>query len=113
MHELEIMKSIVNTVQDHSRKSNAQEVLKVVLIVGRLSGVVPEALEFCFDICIKGTLLEGAQLEIQRVPSLGLCKECGKEFDLLENNFSCSRCGKENWEMISGRELIIKNLEVI
>ncbi|HLA49624.1 MAG TPA: hydrogenase maturation nickel metallochaperone HypA [Thermodesulfovibrionia bacterium] len=113
MHELGLMQNIVETVEDYSRKNNAKKVLTVILEIGKLSGVVPTALEFCFDVCIKGTLLQGAKLEIQQINSLGLCKICRKEFDLLENKFSCPICKKEDWEIISGKEIIIKGLEVI
>ena len=107
------MQNIVETVEYYSRKNNAKKVLTVILEIGKLSGVVPTALEFCFDVCVKGTLLQGAKLEIKQVNSLGLCKVCRKEFDLLENEFSCPICKEKNWEILSGKEIIIKGLEVI
>ena len=107
------MQNIVETVEDYSRKNNAKKVLTVILEIGKLSGVVPTALEFCFDVCVKGTLLQGAKLEIKQVNSLGLCKVCRKEFDLLENEFSCPICKEKDWEILSGKEIIIKGLEVI
>jgi len=113
MHELGLMQNIVDTVQDYARKNNVQKVLKVIVEVGKISGVMPEALEFCFEFCIKGTTLEGATLEIERVAALAKCTSCTEEFDLLDNNFSCPKCGDSLWEMISGKELIIKGLEVI
>lgn len=113
MHELGLMQNIVDTVQGYVRENNVQQVIKVILEIGKISGVVPEALEFCFSVCTKGTVLEGAQLEIQRVAALGQCKKCGKTFDLLEDDFSCPDCEGENWDLVSGRELIIKGLEVI
>lgn len=112
MHELSIMQNIVETVQEYVEKSDVHKVLKVIIEVGALSGVVPEALEFCFGVCAKDTVLEQAQLEIQRVPAVGRCKQCGKEFDLLKNDFTCSACEQAEWEVISGKELIIKGLEV-
>ncbi len=113
MHELGIMQNIVDTVQNYAKENNIKEVSKVILEIGRISGVVPEALEFCFDVCINDTVLEGAKLEIDRVAAVGKCKKCEEKFDLIENNFSCPVCSGNNWDMISGRELIIKGLEVI
>jgi hydrogenase nickel incorporation protein HypA/HybF len=101
MHELGLMLDVV------------QKVFKVILEVGKLSGVVPEALEFCFAICTKGTVMAEAKLEFLRPPALGRCKKCEKEFDLVENNFSCPICGMADWDLISGREFIIKEIEVI
>jgi len=113
MHELGLTKNIVDSILGHARRNNAQNVVRVVLEVGKISGVVPEALEFCFWVCIKGTLIEGAQLEIRRIDAIGKCKKCIKEFNLLEDNFSCPNCQESNWELISGKELNIKELEVI
>lgn len=113
MHELGLMQNIVDTVQDYARKNNVSKVIKVMLEVGQVSGVVPESLEFCFEVCTKQTVLEGALLEIERIDAVGKCKTCGEGFDLLTHSFSCPKCGGTDWEMISGRELIIKGLEVI
>jgi hydrogenase nickel incorporation protein HypA/HybF len=113
MHELGLMQNIIDTVQDYARKNNVTKVVKVMLEVGQVSGVVPESLEFCFEICTKQTMLEGALLEIEKISAVGKCKTCGEGFDLLTFTFSCPKCGGTDWEMISGRELIIKGLEVI
>ena len=113
MHELQLTKQIVDIALKHTQESSAQKVVKVILSVGTLSGVVPEALDFCFGICAKNTLLEGADLVIERIPSLGLCKGCEKKFDLIENKFSCPGCSRGHWEILSGKELSIKELEVV
>jgi len=113
MHELGLMQNIVDTIQEYAYGNSVKKVLKVILEVGTISGVVPEALEFCFEVCTKETVLEEAQLEIRRLPAMGRCKKCEKTFDLVGNNFSCPVCEGADWEMISGRELIIKGLEVI
>lgn len=112
MHELGLMENIVATVQSCARENGAEKVLKVILEVGSISGVVPESLEFCFGVCVQGTLLEGAQLEIIRVPARGKCRKCAHEFDLAPHKFSCPRCQQADWELLAGKELIIKALEV-
>jgi hydrogenase nickel incorporation protein HypA/HybF len=113
MHELGLMQNIVDTVQEYAQKNNLSKVVKVRLEVGKLSGVVPEALEFCFEVCVKQTVLEGAVLEIERVAAMGKCKACEDSFDLVDENFTCPKCGGGDWELISGREFIIKELEGI
>jgi len=113
MHELGLMQNIVGTVQDYARKNNVRKVIKVMLEVGQMSGVVPESLEFCFEVCTKQTTLEGAVLEIARIAAVGKCKTCGEDFALLTHSFSCPKCEGVDWEIISGRELIIKGMEVI
>ena len=72
--------------------------------------------EFCkfrFEVCTKQTGLEGAVLEIERIPAVGKCKTCGEDFDSLTHGFSCPKCGGSDWEDDFREGLIIKGLEVI
>jgi len=113
MHELGLMQNIVDTIQDYVKENNVEKVAKVILEIGGLSGVVPEALEFCFGLCAKGTVIEGAELAIERVAAVGRCVKCGAEFDLVMHDFLCPDCKEGKWDLVSGRELIIKGLEVL
>ena len=76
MHELGITRSVVSIV---SERAQGQKVLRVTLEVGRLSGMLPEAIRFCFDVCARGTLLEGAALHIIEPEGRGHCSACGAE----------------------------------
>lgn len=113
MHELGIMQNIVNSVEEYADENHITEIAKVIVEVGQISGVVPESLEFCFGVCTKDTVLEGALLEIERVPAIGRCKQCGEEFNLFENDFTCPSCSGSEWDVVSGKELVIKGLEVV
>jgi hydrogenase nickel incorporation protein HypA/HybF len=87
-------------------------VLAVTLEIGALSGVVPEALEFCFDAATRGSLLEGAQLFIERVPATGFCTACGVT-STVETYFDpCPGCGAVALDLRSGDEMRVKDLEV-
>ena len=72
MHELGITRNIVAIV---SERAGAARVKRVSLEIGRLSAVMPEAIRFCFDVCSKGTALEGAELEIREIPGRGRCDD--------------------------------------
>ena len=80
--------------------------------IGALSGVVPEAVEFCYEACCAGTLLAGSRLLIEPVPGRGECRECGATFPLDPLTFTCPDCGALGPERLSGEELRIKELEV-
>jgi hydrogenase nickel incorporation protein HypA/HybF len=107
MHELGIVQEVVALVSDHARR----KVTRVVLEIGRLSAVLPDAVRFCFDLCTEGTLLEGAQLEIIQVPGKARCRDCGAEV-LLDRPFGRCACRGSNLEWTSGQELKIKEYEV-
>lgn len=108
MHELGIAQEIVDTVCEAAGESR---VTRVVLEVGRLSLVLPDALRFCFDLAAAGTAMEGAELTILETPGLGRCRACAGEV-ALERPFGRCACGCSDLEWIRGEELRIKTVEV-
>ena len=109
MHEMSITQSVVEICEVNS---GGGHVTSVTLEIGDLAGVVPESIEFCFEACTKGTLLEGAILTIDRLPALGRCHGCGAEFSLHALFDPCPDCGGYGVELLSGEELRVKELEV-
>ncbi len=112
MHELGITQSIVEIAERTAKQQRATKILSVTVEVGSLSGVVPEALEFCFEACSKETLLDGSQLLIDRVQARAECCDCGREFPLEELLACCPDCGSAASTLLSGEELRIKEMEI-
>ena len=108
MHELAVAESIVAAVEE---KALPQRVACVRLQLGELSGVVAEALRFCFDLCTEGTALEGAVLEIDEVQGRARCRSCGSEL-LVDSLLDLCTCGTADLELLAGQELWIKEVEV-
>jgi len=109
MHELGITRNLVAIV---SERAVGQKVLRVRLEVGRLSGVLVEAIRFCFDICSQGTPLEGATLQIVEVPGRGRCSACGAEPLLAAPLGRCPACREPSLRIVAGTELKIVEMEV-
>jgi hydrogenase nickel incorporation protein HypA/HybF len=107
MHELAIAESVVSSVLDRTDGP----VCVVRLRVGRLSGVVPDALTFCFELATAGTRLEGATLEIEDQPGSARCRTCGVEFAMADAFLLCD-CGSADVELLAGRELAVTSVEV-
>lgn len=112
MHELGITQSIVEIAEQAAVKQQAAKIISVTVEVGSLAGVVPESLEFCFEACSKGTLLEGAALLIERVAARAGCRQCGREFPLEELLACCPDCGSAASDLLCGEELRIKEMEI-
>ena len=112
MHELSIAENILSIVEDYARRNDISKVLTVKLRIGEMSGVVPDALTFCFEICAKGTIAEGASLEIEKVPLSARCRACNATFNVEGYCFLCPDCGSTEVEIISGRELQVTEMEV-
>jgi hydrogenase nickel incorporation protein HypA/HybF len=109
MHELSITQSIVEICENHA---GGRRVASVSLAIGALSGVVPEAVEFCFEACSRNTLLEGARLLIDRIPARARCRSCAAEQAVASYYEACAACGGYGMEVLFGEELRVKQLEV-
>ena len=87
MHEVAITLNIVEICEETARRQGATVIRSVTVELGELSGVIPEAVEFCFEACSKGTILEGASLIIHRIPGRGRCDACHVECGLEPHSF--------------------------
>jgi len=108
VHELSITQSMVELCEQNA---GGRRVLSVTMEIGELSGMVPEAVEFCFDACTRDTLLEGAQLIIDLIPGRGRCN-CGVESPLQTYYDPCPACGGFGLTVTAGEELRVRELEV-
>jgi hydrogenase nickel incorporation protein HypA/HybF len=109
MHEMSITESIVEICEENS---GGRRVVSVTLEIGALSGVVPEAVEFCFDACTRDTLMEGARLRIEQIPAVAHCLDCRGRSGVSTYYDPCPVCGGYRMELLSGDELRVKELEV-
>ncbi len=112
MHEMALMESVVEILAEEGRARGFSRVKRVWLEIGALSGVEPEAMIFCFDVVTRGTLSEGAALEIIRAPGQGWCLACEKTVALAERFGPCPECGGHRVQMTAGDEMRVKELEV-
>ena len=109
MHEMAITQEIVEILR---ARAGERRVRRVVIEIGKLSAVEPEAVRFCFDLCAEGTPAEGAALEILEPPGRARCRACGGEVE-LERPFGRCACGSTDLDWISGEELKVREMEVV
>jgi hydrogenase nickel incorporation protein HypA/HybF len=109
MHELSITQNIVAIVGEAAK---GRRVTRVTLEIGKLSGVMPDAVAFCFDVVAQGTAAEGASLEVHEIEGLARCETCGLEFE-VETLFDPCPCGSVRSKRIRGEELIVKSMEMV
>lgn len=108
MHELGITRNIVAIA---SEAAKGRRVLRVTLEVGKLSGVMTEAIKFCFETVAQGTAIDGARLEIREIDGRARCRMCGSVFATPTLYTACA-CGSRSSERLSGEELKIKSIEL-
>jgi hydrogenase nickel incorporation protein HypA/HybF len=109
MHELSIADAVVQIV---SRHADGRRVTRVELKVGHLRQVVPDALDFAFELVAQGTEAEGAELVMEEVPANARCRVCGARSDLTGFPAYCTACGSLDVEVTGGDELLVEALEL-
>ena len=112
MHEMAIAQGILDIVLEAAARNDAATVTRIKLQVGEMTEVVPEALAFCFTALAAGSAAAAARLDIEMMPLVSRCRDCGWEFRVERYRFLCPACGSAALEIVSGRELRVEHLEV-
>jgi hydrogenase nickel incorporation protein HypA/HybF len=112
MHEVGLMQQTLEIALEHAAQHKAHGIIRMTLRVGALSGVVPEALSFAFDVLRRGTIAEGAELELETVPVLCFCAACEQEFAPPDLFYECPRCHQLSTQVRRGEELELASLEM-
>jgi hydrogenase nickel incorporation protein HypA/HybF len=109
MHEMALAEGILSVVLD---AAGEEPVRKVDLLVGTLQLVVPESLQFSFELVSDGTPAENATVNIQEILARLRCKKCNVETVMNQPPFQCSQCGSSDIEVISGDEVLVDSVEL-
>ncbi len=112
MHEVSLMEQTLAIAIDHARHHHASRIHHFKLRVGDLSGVVPDALSFAFEIVTQDTIAEGASLEIQKIPVTCFCHGCQQSFQPPSWVYTCPLCQELSSDIIDGQQMELTSLEI-
>ena len=112
MHEMSLAEGVLQLIEDAARQQEFAKVTTVWLEIGQLAGVEVEAMSFCFDAVTRGSIADGARLEIISAPGSGWCMQCSMTVPLSEVFGACPQCGKHQVQITGGTEMRVKELEV-
>jgi hydrogenase nickel incorporation protein HypA/HybF len=112
MHELSVTQYILNIALDHAQRANARRITALYLVVGQLSTIVDDSVQFYWDIVADGTPAAGSKLNFRRVPAELECEECGTRFGLGRDTFDCPNCGSPRVQVMAGEEFYVEAIEV-
>ena len=110
MHELSLARAVADVVASHAA---GRRVSRVTLQVGHLRQVVPSTLEFCWKVVVDGTPLAGAEIEIEHVPAVGSCPDCGRLSTLEHPVLVCPACEGRNVVLVSGEEFLVASMDLV
>jgi hydrogenase nickel incorporation protein HypA/HybF len=112
MHELSITESILEIALRHTAEADAKKITDIHLVIGKLSSIVDDSVQFYWDIVSDGTAAQGAVLHFRRVRIEILCKACGERYHPEELDLACPACGSRDVRIVAGEEFRMEAIEV-
>lgn len=112
MHELSVTQSILEIALRHAEQAGAQHITRLNLVVGELSGIIGESVQFYWDMISRDTMAEGSQLHFERVPASLRCLSCDHTFPLNGRDYTCPACGKVRVVATGGKDFQLESIEV-
>lgn len=113
MHEMALMEGIVEILKTAAAENQLTKIRKVKIVVGKMTMVYPDALQFAFSACLQDPIFaETACLEIEERNIQATCRECQCEFEAKDAlAIFCPKCESFAVELLSGREFLIDYIE--
>ncbi len=112
MHELSITESILEIALRHAAEAEAEKITDIHLVIGKLSSIVDDSVQFYWDIVSDGTAAQGALLHFRRVKIEIVCQACGESYHPEELDLSCPACGSRDVRIVAGEEFRLEAIEV-
>ena len=111
MHELMVTQSILEITQRHAQQAGASRVTDLYLVIGDLSSVIDDSVQFYWDFISEGTVAEGARLHFRRIATKFACQDCDQNFG-PDEGLTCPNCKSSNINVVAGQEFILEAIEV-
>ncbi len=113
MHELPVTQGILDLVLETAQQAGAQRVRRVDLVIGDMSSIVDDSVQFYFDILSRETLAEGAEMHFRRESAMATCQDCGNQWPVRAPLVpTCPRCGGGRLQVAGGKEFYVESIEV-
>ncbi len=112
MHELSITQRILEIALEHGERAGAKKITDLYLVIGQLSSVVDDSVQFYWDLISQDTIAAGAQLHFKRIPTEFTCQDCGRLYEPEDDNFACPECNSQHVRVTAGEEFFLDSMEV-
>jgi hydrogenase nickel incorporation protein HypA/HybF len=110
VHELSVCEAIVGTTVT---RADGRPVTQVTVRIGHLRQVVPDALQFGWEMLTADTDLKGCELVIEQIPATIACRSCHAETTLDLPILMCGTCESFDVKLLSGEEFQIASMQVM
>ena len=112
MHELSITERILEIALKHAEKAGASKITDLYLVIGQLSSVLDDSVQFYWDIVSRDTIGAGATLHFRRIPTEFICLDCGLQYKPGNEDFSCPDCQGTKVKVNTGEEFYLDSIEI-
>lgn len=112
MHELTVTESLLALALKHANQADAKRIRSLNLIIGQLSSIVDDSVQFYWDFVAKDTIAEGATLSFKRIPALLACRDCGHEYAPDGRDLGCPACNGVAIKIIQGEEFSLDSIDI-
>jgi hydrogenase nickel incorporation protein HypA/HybF len=112
MHELAVMESLLRIVVQHAENAGATAVTDLHIVMGELSSIVDDSVQFYWDIISQNTIAENARLHFRRIPAEFVCLDCDNRYRPEGDNFVCPVCGSVRVKLAAGDEFYLEAIDV-
>ncbi len=112
MHEMSVTQQILDIAINKARENGATKVARINLVIGEISSLVDDCLQFYFNFLAKGTIAQEAVLSFQRIALQVKCRLCGQTFTPSAEPWTCPACQKWDAEIIGGNEFYVDSIEI-
>jgi hydrogenase nickel incorporation protein HypA/HybF len=112
VHELAVTQRVLDIAVEKAEEANAARVTRINLVIGEMSSIVDDCVQFYFDFLSQDSIASGATLTFERIPAKLRCRQCGHSFTPNEPPWNCPRCHQWDVEILAGQEFYIDSIEV-
>jgi hydrogenase nickel incorporation protein HypA/HybF len=112
MHELSVTQSLLDIALRHAEQAEAKQITDLHIVMGELSSMVDDSIQFYWDIIAKGTMAEQAVLHFRRVPAELQCMTCSEKYHPTDRELACPKCNGINTRIIAGQEFALESIDV-
>lgn len=112
MHELPVAKNILSIALRHAAKANAGKITDLYLVIGQLSSIVDDSIQFYWGLIAKDTIAQDARLHFKRIPTEIHCLDCGETYSPEGRDLACPHCSSGRVEVSKGDEFYVEAINV-
>jgi hydrogenase nickel incorporation protein HypA/HybF len=112
VHELSVTENLLEIALRHARNAQADKITDLYLVIGQLSSIIDDSVQFYWSIVAKDTPAENSTLHFQRIPARFRCNHCSTEYLYSSETMECPNCHSYDIHILTGKEFFLESIKV-